>query len=106
MVESTIQLDAIFSSLSDATRRDILKRVSGRDLTISELAKPYRMSFAAVAKHISILHRAKLISKHRRGKEQIISAELPTVALAASYLTRHEKMWQERFDKLEKVLES
>jgi DNA-binding transcriptional ArsR family regulator len=45
MVESNVALDMVFGALADATRRDILKRVSKRGHTISELAKPYAMSF-------------------------------------------------------------
>ena len=106
MVELTIQLDTIFGSLADGTRRDILKRVSRRDLTISELAKPYAMSFAAIAKHVGVLEKAQLITKRRNGKEQIISASPKTISIATSHLGAYEKMWQERFDRLEKLLQT
>lgn len=106
MVELTIQLDAIFGSLADGTRRDILKQVAKRDLTISELAKPYALSFAAVAKHVGVLEKAQLITKRRNGKEQIISASPKTIAVATTYLERYEQMWQARFDRLEELLKS
>ena len=104
MVELTTQLDAVFSSLSDPTRRDILKRVSRCNLTIGELAKPYPMSFAAIAKHVGVLEKACLITKHRNGKEQIISLSPKTITLATAYLSYYEKVWQERYDRLETLL--
>ncbi len=55
MVKSNVALDRIFGALADMTRRDILKRVSKTEHTISELAEPYAMSLAAIAKHISVL---------------------------------------------------
>lgn len=106
MVELTFQLDTIFGSLADSTRRDILKRVSKKDLTISEIAKPYAMSFAAIAKHVGVLEKARLITKTRNGKEQIISASPKTIMLAASHLVTYEKMWEERFDRLEQLLKN
>lgn len=72
MVESNIALDRIFGALADVTRRDILKRVSRAEPTISELAKPYAMCLAAIAKHISVLEKAGLITKRRNGKEKVI----------------------------------
>lgn len=104
MVELTLQLDTIFGSLADSTRRDILKRVSKKDLTISEIAKPYTMSFAAIAKHVGVLEKARLVTKRRNGKEQIISASPKTIMLATSHLVTYEKMWEERFNRLEQLL--
>jgi DNA-binding transcriptional ArsR family regulator len=104
MVELRTKLDVIFRSLGDSTRRDILKRVSKNDLTISEIANSYNMSFAAIAKHVAVLEKALLITKRRHGKEQVISATPETIKLAASHLGSYEKVWQERYDKLEKLL--
>lgn len=105
MVELNIALDKIFGALADATRRDILKRVSEAEHTISELAEPYAISLAAIAKHISVLERAGLITKHRSGKEKIIQIQPKTVKVATAYLSEYEKRWSERFDALEKLLQ-
>lgn len=104
MVELRTKLDVIFRSFADSTRRDILKRVSKNDLTISEIARPYDMSFAAIAKHVAVLEKAQLITKRRHGKEQVISASQETINLAASHLGGYEKVWKERYDKLETLL--
>jgi DNA-binding transcriptional ArsR family regulator len=104
MVESKIKLDSIFRSLADPTRRDILMRVSKKDLTISEIAKPYTMSFAAIAKHVAVLEKARLITKRRHGKEQIISASPDAIKLAAAHLSDYAQVWQDRYDRLESLL--
>ena len=78
MVEYSSTLDIVFHSLSDPTRRDILKRVSKKELSISTLSKPYNLSFAAVAKHVAVLEAAKLITKRRVGKEQLVSVQPAT----------------------------
>lgn len=105
MVEyNTVQLDAVFGSLADPTRRDILRRVSKKELSISTLAAPYRMSFAAIAKHVGVLEAAQLVAKRREGKQQIVSIVPKTVAEAARHLQEYEKMWNTRFDALDKLL--
>lgn len=105
MVERIINLDTIFQALADQTRRDILKRVSKAELSISKLAEPYKMSFAAIAKHVSVLEAAKLVTKRREGKQQIISIVPKTMIVASTHLEKYEKMWNARFDALEKLLE-
>jgi DNA-binding transcriptional ArsR family regulator len=105
MVESNISLDRVFNALADVTRRDILKRVSRAEHTISELAEPYAMSLAAIAKHISVLEKAGLITKRRSGKEKVIQIQAKTIKVAAVHLGEYEKIWSARFDALEKLLE-
>lgn len=104
MVEQGINLDTLFQALADQTRRDILKRVSKAELSISKLAEPYKMSFAAIAKHVSVLETAKLISKRRDGKQQIVSIVPKTMTVAATHIEQYEKMWSVRFDALEELL--
>jgi DNA-binding transcriptional ArsR family regulator len=104
MVEQVISLDNVFSSLSDPTRRDILHRVAKSELTISEIAKPYDLSFAAVSKHLMVLERAKLITKRRRGKEQMVSVVPQSLKEASDHLENYRLLWEERFDALDKLL--
>jgi DNA-binding transcriptional ArsR family regulator len=105
MVEQLVSLDIVFKSLADATRRDILKRVSKESLSISALAESYKLSFAAIAKHVSVLEAAKLITKRREGKQQIISLVPKTIETTVTHLEQYEKLWEERFDALEKLLQ-
>lgn len=107
MVELTLDplgLDAIFGSLADPTRRDILRRVAKEALSVGDIAKRYPMSLAAISKHLKILEKAKLILKRRKGKEQMIVLAPGTLKDAAAYLTAYEKLWNDRLDNLEKYL--
>lgn len=106
MVEYDTQLNLVFSSLADPTRRDIFRRVTGSELTIGEIAENYKMSFAAIAKHINILEKAKLISKRKNGREQLIMANPITLKSIEAYLSDYEKLWNDRFDELEKLLKN
>lgn len=105
MVESKTDFDKIFGALADATRRDILKRVSRKERTISQLAEPYAVSLAAIAKHVSVLEKAGLITKRRNGKEKVVRITSKTIKIAAAHLGEYEKIWNARFDALEKLLE-
>jgi DNA-binding transcriptional ArsR family regulator len=104
MVEYTLSLDSIFSSLADPTRRDILRRLITQELSISELAKPYDITFAAVSKHLKVLERAQLIIKKRRGKEQMVQVSPLALKDAADYLESYRLLWDERFQSIDKLL--
>lgn len=97
-------LDTIFSSLADPTRRDIVRRTIERDQTISELAERYSMSFAGVAKHLKVLEKAGLVNKRKEGRQQIVSARKETIKFASEHLKQYEKLWSERYDRLESLL--
>ncbi len=106
MVEHTLRLDAIFRSLADPTRRDILRRVADQQLSISEIAEPYKLTFAAISKHLQVLEKAKLIVKRKHGKQQVVELAPKTLAEANQYLEQYRKMWEDRFDALEEYLKN
>jgi len=105
MVEYSLNLDSIFGSLADPTRRDILKRVAQEELSVNEIARPYKLSLAAVSKHLRVLEKAKLIIKRRNGKQQCVQASPAAFQNASEYLQNYEALWNERFDALERLLE-
>jgi len=76
-------VDRIFHALADSTRRDIVRRVLDGEWSVSALAREYPMSFAAVQKHVAVLERAELVTKERRGREQLVHPNLQTVRRAA-----------------------
>ncbi|MGE5392989.1 MAG: ArsR/SmtB family transcription factor [Candidatus Saccharibacteria bacterium] len=100
MVEQYHQLNTVFGSLSDPTRRDILKRISRGGMSIGQIARHYDLSFAAVAKHLNVLARAKLVHKTRRGKEQIVTIAPKPLAEAYGYLDKYRRLWENRLDSL------
>ncbi|MGW8368771.1 MAG: ArsR/SmtB family transcription factor [Gammaproteobacteria bacterium] len=104
MVECNPSYDLIFGSLADATRRDILRRVARVEHTIGELARPYAMSLAAIAKHVSKLERAGLVTKRRVGKEKVVRIAPAAIQAATEHLSSYEKLWAARYDALETLL--
>ena len=97
-------LDEVFHALSDATRRDILWRCSRDELSVSGLASTYAMSFAAVQKHVAVLHRAGLVRKERHGREQRVTTALGPVREAQRLLDELETAWRGRVDRMAAVL--
>ena len=99
-----VTADRIFQALGAATRRDILVRTIREEQSVSALARHYEMSFAAVQKHVAVLERAALVTKERRGREQIVSAQSATLRKAAALLDAYEQMWIERTTRIADIL--
>lgn len=99
------ELDKIFNSLSDPTRRDILKRVSKSSLSINEIAGVYNMSLAAVSKHLKVLEKANLIVKRKEGKQYFVELAPKTLKNASNYLEDYKKFWEDRFEAMDRILD-
>jgi DNA-binding transcriptional ArsR family regulator len=101
---SPTDVDRIFHALADRTRRDIVAlAVDGRH-SVSALAERYPMSFAAVQKHVAVLEAAGLVTKERRGREQIVRTDVDTVHRARVLLDGIEQLWRERVDRIDDLL--
>lgn len=98
------QADAMFQALADRTRRDIMRRVLAGEYSVSTLAAHYDMSFAAVQKHVAVLERAGLLTKHRRGREQITSGEVTAVRAVSEMLTELEQIWRGRVERIDDLI--
>ncbi|WP_228489090.1 ArsR/SmtB family transcription factor [Raineyella fluvialis] len=97
-------LDRLFHALSDATRRDIVARVMLQEQSVSALAARYAMSFAAVQKHVTVLEKATLVSKQRRGREQIVSGNPHSILRAREALETYEEIWRGRTERMRDLL--
>lgn len=98
------QVDLVFQALADATRRDILTRAMDGEQSVSDLARRYPMSFAAVQKHVAVLARAGLVTKERRGRRQLVRTDVETIATARRLLQSLEDLWRGRIDAMDRLL--
>jgi DNA-binding transcriptional ArsR family regulator len=98
-------VDEVFRALADPTRRDILRRCAGGgEPSVSRLADAYPMSFAAVQKHVAVLERAGLVTKERRGREQLVRTDTGAVARARDALDELERTWRGRVDRMSNLI--
>jgi DNA-binding transcriptional ArsR family regulator len=99
------RLDKVFQALSDSTRRSILRRISRRELTVSEIARPYELTFAAVSKHLKVLEQARLIDRRKDGSFQMISLNPEAMKSADQWLRFYQQFWTTRLETLKSLLE-
>jgi DNA-binding transcriptional ArsR family regulator len=97
-------VDQVFRALADPTRRDILRRCAASEPSVSRLAHAYPMSFAAVQKHVAVLERVGLVTKERRGREQLVRTDAGAVDRARQALDELESTWRQRVDRMSDLL--
>tara|TARA_R110002096_G_scaffold408513_2_gene607634 strand:- start:259 stop:606 length:348 start_codon:yes stop_codon:yes gene_type:complete len=88
-------LDTIFAALADPTRRAILSMLLEDDMAVTDVAAPFRISLAAISKHLQVLAEAGLISQEKRGRVKWCKLE-PDAMRAAS-------VWMQGFGQFEPV---
>jgi DNA-binding transcriptional ArsR family regulator len=103
-MQSVLDHNRIFGALADVTRRDIVRRAIDGKEGVAELADHYPMSFAAVQKHVAILERAGLVSKHRIGRRKVVRTNLEGLRVARRLLDRYEDLWRERVERMNQLI--
>ena len=97
-------VNRIFRALADTTRRDIVRRTLLAEVSVSQLAEAYDMSFAAVQKHVAVLEEARLVTKEPRGRERMVRGEPERLRQAQRLLDQFEELWRSRVDRLDALL--
>jgi DNA-binding transcriptional ArsR family regulator len=100
-MDEVVNLDTVFGSLTDATRRDILRRVTNYHLSVGQIAEAYNLSFAAVSKHLKVLEKAGLIIKRRIGRKHYIHLAPGAFTDASEYLDWYKGFMSERYESLD-----
>jgi DNA-binding transcriptional ArsR family regulator len=98
-------VNRIFRALADTTRRDIVRRTLVSEVSVSQLATAYDMSFAAVQKHVAALEEAGLVTKEPRGRERMVRGNPERIRQAQRLLDRLEQLWRSRIDRLDALLD-
>jgi len=97
-------LSATFSALADPTRRAILARLAGGEVSVTQLAEPFDMSMPAISKHLKVLERAGLIARGREAQWRPCRLEAAPLKQVSDWIENYRRFWDESFDRLDAYL--
>ncbi len=100
-----IQLDRVFSALSDSTRREMLLRLTETDMSITELSEPFGITKSAITKHIKILENAGLLRRTVEGRVHRCRLDPEPLVATSQWMTFYKQFWHNKFDALDTFLE-
>jgi DNA-binding transcriptional ArsR family regulator len=104
MVKYDRGLDAVFQALADPTRRVMLAALARGQASVTELARPHRMSLPAVMKHLRVLERAGLVAQRKRGRTRRCRLVARPLQKAEAWISQYRAFWESQFDALERYL--
>jgi DNA-binding transcriptional ArsR family regulator len=104
MLDQTIDLDRTFQALADGTRRSMIERLTVGPASVSELARPFAMSLAAVVQHVQVLEACGVVTTEKVGRTRMCRIEPTAMTAAEQWITDRRQGWEARLDRLGQVL--
>jgi DNA-binding transcriptional ArsR family regulator len=98
------QLDLTFGAMAHPIRRGILARLALGEATVSELARPFKVSPPAISRHMRILEEAGLLARRKQGREHHCRLVERRLREAQAWIEQQRQLWNARFDALERYL--
>ena len=97
-------LSLVFAALADPTRRTILARLASGEQSVTEIAKPFKISLPAITKHLKVLERSGLISRSRDAQWRPCQLKAQPMKEAVDWLETYRSHWEQSFDRLDEYL--
>ena len=94
----------IFQAIADPTRRAIIALIAIQAMTPNAIAEQFHSSRQAVSKHLRILTECELVSQKQQGREIYYQLQVNKMKEIDKWLEQFRKIWESRFDNLDKYL--
>jgi DNA-binding transcriptional ArsR family regulator len=102
---SPARLDHSFGALSDGTRRGVLEQLGRSNASITDLAEKFHMTLTGMKKHVGVLEQAGLVTTEKIGRVRTCKLGPRRLEEETAWLERYRRLWDARFDELDKVVE-
>ena len=100
----TDSLSAIFSALSDPTRRAILARLATGEMSVSELAEPFSITAPSLSKHLKVLERAGLVTRRRDAQKRPCRLATAPLRQVDKWMEQYRSSWEHSMNRLDQFL--
>jgi DNA-binding transcriptional ArsR family regulator len=104
MLNQSAALDLAFQALADPSRRSMVERLTRGPASVSELAKPLRMSLPAVVQHLRVLEASGLVRTEKVGRVRTCRVDSAALRAAEKWISERRTTWERRLDRLGEFL--
>ena len=104
MARAATTTDA-FNAVAEPRRRQILDALADGERRVNDLVALLPLSQPQVSKHLKVLREVGLVQVREEGRERIYRLDGRSLKPIHDWVRRYERMWSERFDALDEVLE-
>lgn len=97
----------VFTALAAPTRREIVEMLASKGrLSATDIYEKFEASPPAISQHLKILREAKLVKVEKLGQQRMYQIDLKGMDEFEQWTQKMTRLWNKRFDALEKVLEA
>jgi DNA-binding transcriptional ArsR family regulator len=104
MLKQQPPVDEVFRALGDPTRRSMVEHLVRGPASVSELAKPLKITLSAVVQHLALLEASGLVASEKVGRTRSCRIEPVGLQMAADWFAGQRALWERRLDRLGDVL--
>ena len=99
-------LDHVFHSLSDGTRRAVIAQLASGPASIGDLAQRHHMALPSFMKHIRVLEESEIVISRKSGRVRVCELRAEALTAAQDWLERERRIWGTRLDQLDAFIET
>lgn len=99
-------LDRIFHSLADGTRRAIIAQLAGGPARVGDLARHHDMALPSFMKHMRVLEGSEIVVTRKTGRVRMCALRPEALVVAQGWLERERRIWEDRLDRLDALVET
>ncbi len=99
-------LDRIFHSLTDETRRAVITQLANGPASVGDLAQHHRMALPSFMKHLRILEESKIVVSRKKGRVRTCELRLNALAPAQTWIEKGRRIWTTHHNQLDDFVES
>ncbi len=99
-------LDRIFHSLADSTRRAVITQLADGPASVGELAQSHSMALPSFMKHVRVLEASKIVVSRKKGRVRMCELRPRPLALAQTWIENERQIWSKRLNQLDVFVET
>ena len=105
MLKESPDLNLMFQALADPTRRAMVDRMTRGPASVSDLARPFAMTLAAVMQHLRVLEESGLVRTQKEGRVRTCRIDPAALRTAEDWIAERRTTWESRLDRLGALLD-
>ena len=94
-----------FNAVAEPKRRQVLDLLGAGERSVNEIVQMLGWTQPMVSKHLGVLKQVGLVSERRVGRQRLYRVNVERLKPIFDWATPFERMWSERFDRLDDVLQ-
>lgn len=95
-----------FNAIAEPQRRAILTLLIQGERSVNQIAEALAIKQPQASKHLRVLSEVGLVRVRKAGKQRFYSLQSDALRPVFTWLLPFERLWQERYDRLDEYLQT